>query len=286
MAGSEHEHLRNVQHYYNQTKMDYRWLWQGAKAQAIHFGYVTDARISVEDSLIEMNRQLACAVKIGKDDLVLDAGCGIGGSSCWIAQNRGARVHGISITPFQVEQATQTAKKRNLDHLVTFTQQDYEHTTFEDNSFTVIWFLESLVHALDKEAVLKEAQRVLKPNGRIVIADYTQTPNLTALEQSRMQPWWDSWSMPPLDTQAEYRNFLKSTGFEKIAIQDWSEYVAPSLQHLWQMSKIALPFAAIFYHLGLFSKTRFENVAGSVTQYETFAKNLWQYSVFTAVKKA
>ncbi len=67
-----------------------------------------------------MNERLADRLDLKAGDHVLDAGCGIGGSSIWLAENFGVRVTGITISPTQIDQARKNAKKRGVEHLVNF----------------------------------------------------------------------------------------------------------------------------------------------------------------------
>jgi ubiquinone/menaquinone biosynthesis C-methylase UbiE len=277
--------LDDILHYYEQTRTDYRILWQDS-AQAIHIGYWTDQTRSHNDSLLEMNRQLAQRIGIHAADHVLDAGCGIGGSSRWLAQTYGCRVTGINIVGFQLDLAREAARRQNLTRLVNFERQDYGHMTFDGETFSAAWFLESLVHASDKGQVLAEAGRVLKPGGRIVIADYTIPEDLSPEGQRRLQPWCDGWAMPPFDKLSSYRKFLTDAGFTDITIQNVDWHVAPSLRRLWRLSKLARPGAKALSTLRVFPDYRYRNVHASVVQYETFVDRLWEYSLITATKPA
>lgn len=53
---------------------------------AIHMGYYDDSIESHEESLLRLNEIVFDIAKIGENDLVLDAGCGVGGSSIWLAK--------------------------------------------------------------------------------------------------------------------------------------------------------------------------------------------------------
>src|ERR1700687_2012427 len=88
--------LRLVISYYEGTWFDYRWLWLNSENNAIHFGYHDEQRRSQAESLLNTNRVLAAVAAIHPGDRVLDAGCGVGGSSIWLAEQRGATVVGIT----------------------------------------------------------------------------------------------------------------------------------------------------------------------------------------------
>src|SRR2546428_4999839 len=114
---------------------------------------------------------MAEQANITQIDRILDAGCGIGGSALWLAKYTKAGVVGISISPKQIEKAKILAKQAKVDHLVSFSVIDYLQTGFPEESFDVVWAIESVCHAEKKEEFLKEAHRVLKKGGRIITAD-------------------------------------------------------------------------------------------------------------------
>jgi len=120
-------------------------------------------------------------VKFGKLQLsndkplrILDVGCGIGGTSRYLASNiPGSTVTGITLSTKQVERATKLAKDRNIPN-ANFQVMDALNMTFPDNSFDVVWACESGEHMPDKKRYVDEMTRVLKPGGRIVIATWCQ----------------------------------------------------------------------------------------------------------------
>ncbi|MFM9945345.1 MAG: SAM-dependent methyltransferase [Bacteroidia bacterium] len=78
---------RDVVDYYDQTEIHYRRGWNLSESLALHYGYWDNTTQSLPDSLRRMNERMAELANIGKDDYVLDAGCGVGGSSVFLAQS-------------------------------------------------------------------------------------------------------------------------------------------------------------------------------------------------------
>lgn len=147
--------------YYDETWLDYRILWLNPDNLAVHFGYTDQSTRSHTDALKNMNRVLADRVQIQSGERVLDAGCGVGGSSFWLAKERGAEVVGITLAPGQVGKARSYAARRRLADRVHFEVADFTATPFPDASFDVVWAVESLCHAPDKAAFYQEAARLL-----------------------------------------------------------------------------------------------------------------------------
>jgi tocopherol O-methyltransferase len=154
---------------------------------------------------MNMNRALAQRSDLQPGQRVLDAGCGIGGSSVWLAKTYGMQVVGITPVASQVARARRHARQQGVEDLVRFDQQDYLHTTFPDESFDVVWALESVCHAPDKSSFLAEARRLLKPGGQLVVAEYFRTRRPCAAGDERLlHSWLDGWAIPDLATGSEF----------------------------------------------------------------------------------
>lgn len=102
-------------------------------------------------------------IRLNEDHLVLDAGCGSGLFS-HLAINTGAEVIGIDAAPGLLEIARQRNPHNN------FLEEDLESMPFTDDSFDYVVGFNSFQYAGNFENALKEAKRVLKPGGRLVIA--------------------------------------------------------------------------------------------------------------------
>src|SRR4051794_6276428 len=106
--------------YYDQTWLDYRLLWLNRRTLSVHFGYSDATTRGHADELLNMNRVLADRAGIQPGVRVLDAGCGVGGSSIWLAEARGACVVGITPVASQVARARGFATARKLNDRVAF----------------------------------------------------------------------------------------------------------------------------------------------------------------------
>lgn len=275
-----------VKKYYDSTLIDYRLLWTDSKGLGIHFGYYDKEVKNHQQAILKTNAVLARLASIKPSDLVLDAGCGLGGSSIWLSKNIGCRVIGITIVPHQVETAQKFIKKYQLENKIAVQNQNYCHTNFNNQSFDVIWALESIVHARNKADFVDEAFRLLKKKGRIVLAEYMlrENPPLSAKERQIIQPWLKGWAMPNLLTTGEYKKIFKKAGFKKIKSFDTTNNMHPSLARLNKLLKIGLPLAKLLYKTKIFNKERFGNVKGSSYQIKALEQNLWRYIILTAEK--
>ena len=181
---------KSIVSYYDNTWLEYRVLWINNKDRALHFGYYETFKESHSAALEKLNLVMAHKAAITADDLVLDAGCGQGGSALWLAKHIGASVTGITLVPHQMAVAVREAKKRALDDKAIFLVNDYCATQFPDQSFSVIWACESLCHAPSKNSFYTEAFRLLKPGVRIVVAEYIRHQrNLIPEDEAILNHW-------------------------------------------------------------------------------------------------
>jgi SAM-dependent methyltransferase len=150
-----------------------RILWppRDSASAAIHLGFWDGGTRDHREAAINANRVLASKVALRPGERVLDAGCGAGGSAVWLARELGARAVGVNLSPSQIHRARRLAHAQGVSDRVSFERQDFAATTFPDESFDVVWAQESICHVEDKEPFLLEAVRLLKPGGRIVVAD-------------------------------------------------------------------------------------------------------------------
>jgi len=271
--------------YYEETWFDYRVLWMTIRNPAIHFGYWDEGTRTHRQSLDNMSRVMADAAQISPGDHVLDAGCGVGGGAFWLAQTRNAWVQGITIVGNQASRGKRFARSRGLENRVSFSCQDYCRTAFADEAFDVVWARESVCHAEDKGAFFKEAHRLLRPGGRLVMAEYARTGRpLAAGGEPLLRTWLRPWAIPDLATSAELTRLAWDAGFYEIEVRDVTIAVEPSLRRLHRIVKALSPGAGLLHRLGLRSHVQHGNVTASAAMWAALRRGLWCYVILSARK--
>ncbi len=278
---------KDVISYYDKTEVHYRRAWKLKESLAMHYGYWRDDTRSFAESLLHMNDEMAKTGKITSDDYVLDAGCGVGGSSIHLAKNIGCRVTGISLFDRQIKSATANAETKGVSELVNFKTKDYTDTGFPDNHFSVVWALESVVHAPDKLAFLNEAYRVLVPGGRLIIGDYyKKEEGLTAKEEKTLNNWLHSIAASNMPTISKFQADLEKAGFSEARFTNINRNIAHSAWRQFYGS-LFLRFLSWGYRIYNPNVSHFADNHYKVLHYQyiAFRKKLWDYCFVYGVKK-
>ena len=161
---------------------------------------------------------------------ILDAGCGVGGTSIYLAQKYPlVSFTGITIVPTHVIMAERFATKRSVSSNTRFLLQNYCQTSFADNYFDGVIALESANYARSKEAFMKEVYRVLKPGGRISILDgfCTEKP-LPSSMKKLYKIWLDGRALVGLEQINDFTVGMNHQGFHDVTVSDISSQVLSS----------------------------------------------------------
>lgn len=164
----------NFQRYYEEAGPDYA-AW--SPHFNMHFGFFRwgMSLLRREPMLEQMNQEILHRLHVtGPSVRVLDMGCGLGATLRSFARRLPeSDLNGITLVPWQLEQGRQFNRACPEGRNITLTLGDYEHTTHPSATFNAVFAIESscYAHAADKSAFLQEAHRLLRPGGRIVVAD-------------------------------------------------------------------------------------------------------------------
>lgn len=283
MASTEY-HKRIID-YYTSTENAYKDSWDLGNSLAIHYGYWDEKVKSFPQSLIRMNEIMAEAAHIRQGDLVLDAGCGVGGSSIFLASTIGARAMGITLSERQVAQAHSNADKKGVTGLVDFRVLNYGDTGLPPAGFDVIWGCESICYADSKEQFIREAFRLLKPGGRMVVADGF----VTAVEHNDdpvIRQWLDGWQVNYLETPGRFLSFMQQAGFIDTAYKNISKQASHSSRRLYRiyyLARLYLLWKKLTFSSRATDMQR-KNISACKYQYLGMKRGLWQYGLITGCK--
>jgi cyclopropane fatty-acyl-phospholipid synthase-like methyltransferase len=275
----------DISRYYDLSEVHYRRTWGLDKYRSLHYGYWDSSVNNFHEALLNINRVLADRAEINGGETVLDAGCGVGGSSLWLAKEKNCRVVGISLNEKQVMKANKFALDAGLSDKLRFERKDYMNTGYPQNSFDVIWAIESVCYANDKGLFLKEANRILKPGGRLIIADFFKVDHLSANDTALVKQWANGWAVNDFSTAEEFNAKLIENAFEKTENIDVTGAIMRSAKKLYRSYLIG-GIGAKLYSMFRPHATQLgkNNVRNAYLQYKTLKNELWTYRIVKAFK--
>jgi len=161
--------------------------------------------------------------KLNAGEIVLDLGSG-GGIDVLLSARRvgpAGKAYGLDMTDEMLALANENKRKAGAEN-VEFLRGEIEHIPLPDNSVDVIISNCVINLSADKDAVLREAFRVLKPGGRFAVSDVVTRGEISpAIRQSILL--WVGCVAGALDEQ-EYRSKLAAAGFEGIEVEPTRVY--------------------------------------------------------------
>jgi ubiquinone/menaquinone biosynthesis C-methylase UbiE len=271
--------IEAIKKYYSDTQFEYKliWNWRIKATPALHFGFYDEKATKHAQAVNRANEALAEWAGIEKGARIIDAGCGLGHSAIWLSQHYNATVTGITVVPKQVE-TIQTNLSKNPVPGVDFLLGNYLEMPFEDNSVDVVWAFESVCHAANKIDFYKEAYRVLKPGGKIVMAEYLR--NGRPMEQGKetmLAEIFTRWAIPDLDTLAEHAFNARKAGFIAFSNNDVTKNVMTSYRNLRETCKRYSGLSRLLYKTGIISSVRHENLLSSIKQADALEQGVFSY---------
>jgi ubiquinone/menaquinone biosynthesis C-methylase UbiE len=169
---------------------------------------------------IKNTQMLASMVSFVSGMLILDAGGGMGGAARYLAHTCGCRVHVIDLIPKRCAGGLKLTRRTGLDHMVTFQAADALYIPFRDKVFDLVWSQDAFDGIEDKDLLLRECRRILKPDGELIFTDHLRGPveavpdGIYLLPEDKHQSTFEG-----------YRMLLEKCGFkllEEIDLTDWA----------------------------------------------------------------
>jgi tocopherol O-methyltransferase len=298
-----------IRSYFEDTTKDYLKYYGTRKHHHMHYGFDRDLPKGGSPTG-HMTRYLATIAGLlpavpaspGKPaPRLLDAGCGMGGSSILLAREAGAWCVGINLvelhahiarafaladavkwgTPAERAPGAPPTDPSLARTPAQYVANDYTIPAFKPESFDVIWALESFCYAPDKEAWIRGMAPLLKPGGRLVMADgFSGRAPANAAEARAFEMFLKGWAVPHFCSFDDMKTWATRAGLEVAHAEDITIDVLPHAFNIFRLGPIIVPWRWMLRKFGLVGEEKLQNAWAIYHQYPTLKKGIWRYGAF------
>lgn len=276
---------QQIQQFYDASSR----LWEKVWGEHMHHGYYgtrgeirkprRQAQIDLIDALLQWSQ-------VQSPQNILDVGCGIGGSTLDLANRYNAKATGITLSPVQVNRAQERSQIAGLTEKCDFQVADAMAMPFDDNTFDLVWSLESGEHMSDKAQFLRECYRVGSEGGTILIVTWCHRPTdaysgeLTPSEKRHLEQIYRVYHLPGVISLPEYQAIAQEIGYKNIRTADWSAAVAP----FWDVVVASALDPAVLWELLLAGSETWQGAGALPLMQKGYSRGLIRFGLLCAQK--
>lgn len=233
---------KETEKFYDEHDAIYRSFWD--QGGSLHWGlYESNAPFQCTSeefvhACIRLNRWMGQKSQITGEAMILDAGCGNGNTSIWIAHEYpDSNIIGIDLSATRIANANQLLAKQSDDvqKRVKFVKGSLTTLPFEDNFFTHIISQATLYHVNHRIEALRELYRVLKPGGSFILDDLLKPHSNISADSKKFV--YDRLLFDTDFNFLSYQEALNRIGFHVMYAEDISEHLAKSYSYLQEITK-------------------------------------------------
>jgi SAM-dependent methyltransferase len=198
---------------------EYQFARDASEVEASYFELQAYTGTTKHMGGFETTEELSRLCHIGADSYVLEVGCGVGATACYLARALGCRVVGVDLRESMIARSKERAKKERIEDRVEFRVADAQDLPFEDALFDAV-FCESVATFIeDKQTVANELARVTRPGGYVGLNEeiWLQAPPARLAED--VKKVFDI--EPDLPTADDWREMLEQAGLRDVVVKPY-----------------------------------------------------------------
>lgn len=221
------ENYSPAEHYDRVTE-----AWGLLMGEELHWGVFASPDEPLAQATAELTTRMIDASQLSPGLRVLDVGCGSGTPARRIATEHGVEVLGITTSQVGIEAATAKTAAAGIAG-VTFEQRDGTDNGLPDASFDRAWVLESSHLMPDRQGLVSECARVLRPGGRMALCDLTRRRDIPFAELRERRGDFailrSGFGAARMDTLDQYAGYAEQAGLVVDDVVDLTVETLPTL---------------------------------------------------------
>ena len=206
-------------------------LWELIMGEQIHIGGFASSM------------DLAEKAGIGSDMQGVDLCCCNGAGMRFLVRFRDvAKMQGVDATPTVVEQGRLLCKEEGLDDKIELILADVCDSGLEETSADFIWGEDAWCYVVDKDKLIAEAARIVKPGGMIAFTDWVE--GKAGLSEAEAERFLTFMKFPNVQTIEGYSELLEANDCEVVATEDTCRF-GPYVDLYLNMLNMQLTYDAL-----------------------------------------
>lgn len=227
--------VAQVRRYYDRHTAAFLALGRSGSVGAIHRAVWGPGVETRAQAFHYVDEQIAALVR-GLDPTrerphVVDLGCGVGATLCYLAERLPVRATGVTISPVQARLAATRIAEAELADRVTCVEGSYEALPSGIPAADVACAIESFAHAAHPERFFAQCRQLVRPGGTLAICDDFRRPAAGAVAARAIGRFTRGWHLNSLLSAAELHALATAAGFEHESTADLSPYLEPCSTH-------------------------------------------------------
>lgn len=185
------------------------------------FEYAAEAGLTKHIGGVAATDLLAGLCNVDSNSYLLDVGCGVGVTPCYLAQKYGCRVMGVDIIEKMVTRSRERVEKLGLEERVAFRTADAQELPFEDNTFDAVITESVTALTADQLQAVTEYTRVAKRQGYVGL-------NETTWLKTPPPPEVVAWTAQDVGADIQplsavgWKQLLENAGLVEIVVHSWA----------------------------------------------------------------
>ena len=190
-------------------------LWEMLMGEQIHVGGEAETDVLAEKA------------GVTSDTHVLDVCSALGGPARHLASKYGCQVTGLDATQRMYEEAIRRTEEAGLEDKIAYKLGNALDMPFRAATFDVVWGQDAWCYITDKERLIQECARVVKPGGTVAFTDWLETGPMTDQEWTALHTFM---VFPYMETLKGYAALAEAAGLTVVEKKDLTPDFAQNVQ--------------------------------------------------------